>query len=212
MGVSGVHAAIRTSARIEDTRPTSRPLPRRRKRKPTLHGTLSKVIIALIVIVLGIGSGWFERDYADATTILLEQNYRSTQTILSAANAVIARNPERKDKRLWTDAGDGDLIVGYVADNEHDEAAFVASEVDRLLDEVVADVELTGSAATLAAKLANGPTRAYGWIKASLHHGASHDLRSTLEFEDRAQGECFASPDHHEAIQAFVEKRPPRFS
>ncbi len=76
----------------------------------------------------------FELDYPDATTVLLEQNYRSTQTILSAANAVIAKNPARKDKRLWTDAGDGDRIVGYVADNEHDEAAFVAGEVDRLSD------------------------------------------------------------------------------
>ncbi len=77
----------------------------------------------------------FEVDFPAAEVVLLEQNYRSTQTILSAANAVIARNPARKDKRLWTDAGDGALITGYVADNEHDEAAFVASEVDRLLDE-----------------------------------------------------------------------------
>jgi DNA helicase-2/ATP-dependent DNA helicase PcrA len=77
----------------------------------------------------------FERDYPDATTILLEQNYRSTQTILSAANAVIERNADRKPKKLWSDQGDGDKIVGYVADNEHDEAAFVAQEVDRLSDE-----------------------------------------------------------------------------
>ena len=77
----------------------------------------------------------FENDYPDATVVLLEQNYRSTQTILSAANAVIAKNAGRKDKRLWTDAGDGERIVGYVADNEHDEAAFVAGEVDRLADE-----------------------------------------------------------------------------
>ncbi|MEJ2888178.1 DNA helicase PcrA [Actinomycetospora aeridis] len=76
----------------------------------------------------------FERDYPEARTILLEQNYRSTQRILTAANAVISRNPERRDKRLWTDAGDGELVVGYVADNEHDEAAFVASEIDRLVD------------------------------------------------------------------------------
>src|SRR5580765_292808 len=76
----------------------------------------------------------FEVDYPDANVVLLEQNYRSTQRILSAANAVIARNEGRKDKRLWTDAGDGDLIVGYVADNEHDEAAFVAEEVDKLVD------------------------------------------------------------------------------
>ena len=76
----------------------------------------------------------FERDYPEARTILLEQNYRSTQTILTAANAVIARNPERRAKRLWTDSGDGAQIVGYVADNEHDEAAFVAGEIDRLVD------------------------------------------------------------------------------
>ena len=77
----------------------------------------------------------FEQDYPDAMTILLEQNYRSTQTILSAANAVISRNASRKPKNLWSDAGDGELIVGYVADNEHDEASFVAQEVDRLTDD-----------------------------------------------------------------------------
>ncbi len=76
----------------------------------------------------------FERDYPDATTILLEQNYRSTQNILSAANAVIARNAGRREKRLWTDAGTGELIVGYVADNEHDEARFVAQEIDALAE------------------------------------------------------------------------------
>ncbi|MFC0038062.1 DNA helicase PcrA [Actinomadura rayongensis] len=76
----------------------------------------------------------FERDYTDARTILLEQNYRSTQTILSAANAVIERNADRKPKRLWSDQGEGARIVGYVADNEHDEAAHVAQEVDRLTD------------------------------------------------------------------------------
>ena len=77
----------------------------------------------------------FERDYPDARTILLEQNYRSTQTILSAANAVISRNASRKPKNLWSDQGAGPKIVGYVADNEHDEAMFVAQEVDRLTDE-----------------------------------------------------------------------------
>ncbi|MEV8437051.1 DNA helicase PcrA [Actinosynnema sp. NPDC051121] len=76
----------------------------------------------------------FERDYPQATTVLLEQNYRSTQTILTAANAVISRNPNRRDKRLWSDLGDGEKIVGYVADNEHDEAQFVAGEIDRLVD------------------------------------------------------------------------------
>ncbi|HEV2634253.1 MAG TPA: UvrD-helicase domain-containing protein [Actinocrinis sp.] len=74
----------------------------------------------------------FEADYPEAKTILLEQNYRSTQTILTAANAVIERNTSRRVKNLWSDAGDGDQIVGYVGDNEHDEAAFVANEVQRL--------------------------------------------------------------------------------
>ncbi|MFI8350937.1 DNA helicase PcrA [Streptomyces sp. NPDC085596] len=76
----------------------------------------------------------FEEDYPDATTILLEQNYRSTQTILSAANAVIERNESRRPKNLWTNAGQGAGIIGYVADNEHDEAQFVADEIDRLTD------------------------------------------------------------------------------
>ena len=77
----------------------------------------------------------FERDYPDATTILLEQNYRSTQRILKAANTVIARNTGRRPKNLWTDSGDGELIEGYVADNEHDEAAWVAEQIDALVDE-----------------------------------------------------------------------------
>jgi DNA helicase II / ATP-dependent DNA helicase PcrA len=80
----------------------------------------------------------FEADYPNARTILLEQNYRSTQTILSAANAVIEKNRGRKPKNLWTDSGEGERIIGYVADSEHDEAAFVANEVDRLTDEGLA--------------------------------------------------------------------------
>ena len=77
----------------------------------------------------------FEEDYTDAHTILLEQNYRSTQTILTAANAVIERNPDRREKKLWTESGEGPRIVGYVADSEHDEAAFVARTIDHLHDE-----------------------------------------------------------------------------
>ncbi len=77
----------------------------------------------------------FEHDYPDARTILLEQNYRSTQTILRAANGVIAKNPDRRPKNLWSDQGDGAKIVGYVADSEHDEAAFVARQIDALADE-----------------------------------------------------------------------------
>ncbi len=74
----------------------------------------------------------FERDFPNATTILLEQNYRSTQTILSAANAVIAKNKSRREKKLWTDSGDGEPIRVYVGDNDHDEAAYIAGEIERL--------------------------------------------------------------------------------
>ncbi len=80
----------------------------------------------------------FERDFAGARVILLEQNYRSTQNILAAANAVVSRNPGRVPKNLWSEAGAGPPITGYVADSEHDEAAFVAEEVDRLGDEGLA--------------------------------------------------------------------------
>ncbi len=76
----------------------------------------------------------FEADFPGARTILLEQNYRSTQTVLSAANAVIKHNSNRPAKRLWSDAGNGEQITGYVADTEHDEARFVASEIDDLAD------------------------------------------------------------------------------
>ncbi|NYD78876.1 DNA helicase PcrA [Arthrobacter cupressi] len=77
----------------------------------------------------------FEEDYPNARTIKLEQNYRSTQNILSAANSVISRNPNRQEKRLWTAEGDGEKIIGYVGENEHDEAQFIAKEIDRLQDE-----------------------------------------------------------------------------
>ncbi|MCD5343215.1 DNA helicase PcrA [Arthrobacter sp. AK04] len=77
----------------------------------------------------------FEKDYPEAQTIKLEQNYRSTQNILSAANSVISRNPNRPEKRLWTAEGDGHKIIGYVGENEHDEAQFIAKEIDRLQDE-----------------------------------------------------------------------------
>ncbi len=76
----------------------------------------------------------FSHDFPGARTILLEQNYRSTGNVLNAANAVISRNPNRPEKRLWSEAGDGPLLVGYVADTDQAEAQFVASEIDRLSD------------------------------------------------------------------------------
>lgn len=72
----------------------------------------------------------FEADYPNAKVITLEQNYRSTQNILSAANAVISRNRSRREKSLWSDMGHGELITGYVADDENDEAAFIANEIN----------------------------------------------------------------------------------
>jgi len=77
----------------------------------------------------------FEEDYPSARTILLEQNYRSTQNILSAANAVITNNASRKAKNLWSDSGDGALITGYVAEDERDEAEYVMNEIFRLQSE-----------------------------------------------------------------------------
>src|SRR5204862_1616789 len=77
----------------------------------------------------------FETAFPDATVIVLEQNYRSTQTILDAANAVIANNFGRKPKELWTDSGAGQAIVRYHADDETDESQWVAHEISRLHDE-----------------------------------------------------------------------------
>jgi len=74
----------------------------------------------------------FELDYPNATTVLLEQNYRSTQNILNAANAVITKNESRKEKNLWSDAGSGAPLTGYVAESEHDEANFIADEIRSL--------------------------------------------------------------------------------
>ena len=85
----------------------------------------------------------FERDFPDARIVLLQQNYRSTQTILEAANAVISNNPRRDPKRLWTDIGAGEQLVTYEAQDEHDEAAFIAEEVEALREE---DFDLTDAA------------------------------------------------------------------
>ncbi|MDO5723258.1 MAG: UvrD-helicase domain-containing protein [Flaviflexus sp.] len=74
----------------------------------------------------------FEEDFPDAKTILLEQNYRSTQNILTAANAVIANNPHRRAKKLWSDLGAGEKVIGYVADSEHDEARFIVDELQNI--------------------------------------------------------------------------------
>ena len=84
----------------------------------------------------------FEQDFPNAKTIMLEQNYRSTQTILDAANAVIARNENRKPKKLWTALGEGDKIVGYAADNAQQEAGWIANEQSRSLEEAMINANL----------------------------------------------------------------------
>src|ERR687891_1378901 len=77
----------------------------------------------------------FERDYPDATVVKLEQNYRSTQTILNASNGVISNNRQRKDKFLWSELGEGDPVHVRELEDEHAEARFVVSEIERLVDE-----------------------------------------------------------------------------
>jgi DNA helicase II / ATP-dependent DNA helicase PcrA len=84
----------------------------------------------------------FEDDYPDAHVVRLEQNYRSTQTILSAANAVVSNNRGRKAKSLWTEIGEGDPIKVRELADEHAEARFVAAEIERLVDEGVSRSEL----------------------------------------------------------------------
>ncbi len=81
----------------------------------------------------------FEVDYPNATTVLLEQNYRSTQNILNAANAVITKNESRKEKNLWSDAGSGAPLTGYIAESEYDEAEFVKSEIRSLQDQEISN-------------------------------------------------------------------------
>lgn len=76
----------------------------------------------------------FERDYPEAKVLKLEQNYRSTQRILEAANSVVRNNTDRKEKSLWTENQEGNPLVYYVADNEHDESRFLAERIQRLRD------------------------------------------------------------------------------
>ena len=104
----------------------------------------------------------FERDYPDAAVFLMEQNYRSTQNILEVANALIEHNVQRKPKSLWTEAGNGELTVQYRADNEHEEAFFVAEEIERLPPSPRATATATSPSST-------GPTRSR-----RVHRGRAH--------------------------------------
>ena len=84
----------------------------------------------------------FKDDFPDATVIKLEQNYRSTQTVLDAANAIISNNRDQMPKTLWTDLGEGDSIVLRTLDDEHSEARYVAGEIERLVDEGLSRSEI----------------------------------------------------------------------
>lgn len=119
---------------------------------------------------------------------------------------------------LSADSGASFLLPRLIGHGRASRMMLLGQQVDAeealrigMVDQVVADDELVEAVGSVAARLAAGPTRAYGWIKASLHHAASGDLASTLAFEDTAQIDCFASADHREAIRAFVEKRPAQF-
>lgn len=120
---------------------------------------------------------------------------------------------------LSADTGASYLLPRYVGYGRASTMMLLGEKVDAgealrigMVDRVVDDTELAGTVDALADRLAAGPTQAYSWIKSSMQHAASADLESTLDFEDRAQTACFGSADHREAITAFVEKRPPRFT
>ena len=84
----------------------------------------------------------FEKDYPEAKTILLEENYRSTKTILNAANSVIKHNRERKDKNLWSNNIEGDKIKYKVVTNEKEEAIFVGEEIKKLLEKGIKEEDI----------------------------------------------------------------------
>ncbi len=127
----------------------------------------------------------FERDYPNAKTVLLEQNYRSTQTILSAANAVIAKNPNRREKRLWTDAGDGEPIVGYVADSDRDEAQFIAREIDELADHSIGGAQSASYADIAVFYRTNTGSRPIE--EAFIRHGIPYKVVGGTRFYERKE-------------------------
>lgn len=122
----------------------------------------------------------FERDFPAAKTVLLEQNYRSTQTILDAANDVISNNNDRVVKQLWTENGDGDKIYRYKAFSESDEASFVATQAKQLLE----DGQYAFKDMVVLYR-ANAQSRAIE--EALMKHQIPYQIVGGLKFYDRAE-------------------------
>jgi len=121
----------------------------------------------------------FENDYDDATIVLLEQNYRSTQTILDAANAVIRHNDSRKPKRLWTDEGEGELIATYEARDEQDEAAFIADRIR--------DLESDGTALSDVAVFYRTNAQSRVIEEVFVRYGVPYQVVGGLKYYDRRE-------------------------
>ena len=148
----------------------------------------------------------FEKDFPNASTVMLEQNYRSTQNILSAANAVIANNESRKPKNLWSAEGAGELIVGYVGDSERDEAHFVGEEIDRLND----DFGITGGDIAIFYRT-NAQSRVFE--EEFLNRGTPYRVIGGLKFYERkeikdalAYAKALVNPDDDVSVKRILNE------
>ncbi|MGE5554308.1 MAG: DNA helicase PcrA [Betaproteobacteria bacterium] len=121
----------------------------------------------------------FERDYPDCRVVKLERNYRSTQNILSAANRVISYNLARTDKNLWTDRGDGEPLTVYLAQDDRDEARFVAEEIQRLTR--------TGYNYSDVALLYRTNAQSRSFEEVFLHYGLPYAVVGTVRFYERKE-------------------------
>ena len=121
----------------------------------------------------------FEKDYPDAKVVVLDQNYRSTETILNAANSVIANNTQRKPKHLWTDLGKGAAIVRYEAQDEHDEAAFIADEI--------ASLESAGGVASDVAVFYRTNAQSRVVEEVLVRYGVPYNIVGSVRFYERRE-------------------------
>jgi DNA helicase-2/ATP-dependent DNA helicase PcrA len=145
----------------------------------------------------------FEKDYDDATVVLLEQNYRSTQTILDAANAVIRHNESRKPKRLWTDEGAGEPIAAYEAKDEQDEAAFIADQIR--------DLESDGTALSDVAVFYRTNAQSRVIEEVFVRYGVPYQVVGGLKYYDRREVKdaiaylrAILNPDDQVALKRII--------